>query len=1008
MNKPKRQVLVCGGGGCISSGCEEIKNTLLAELRKWNLDREIEVVVTGCMGPCSLGPMMIINPQGTLYNKLKPEDVCEIVEQHLKAGRIVERLLLNNKKEIKEIPFFAKQVRVVLKNVGVIDPEDIRQYIAKDGYSALTRVLEGMKPAKVIEVIKDSGLRGRGGAGFPTGMKWELAAKNTASPKYVICNADEGDPGAYMDRSVIEGDPHSLIEGMIIGGYAIGANQGIVYIRAEYPLAVERLEKAITQCREKGYLGKDILSSGFDFDIEVRVGAGAFVCGEETALIHSIEGKRGEPKPKPPFPADKGLWDQPTVINNVETWANIAPVILNGAQWFRSMGTEKSPGTKVFALAGNIKYSGLVEVPIGTTLGEILFEIGGGIPGGKKFKAAQTGGPSGGCIPAEHLNVPMDFDDLTKLGTIMGSGGLIVMDEDTCMVNLAKFFLEFVQEESCGKCVPCRVGTKRMLEILERIIRGEGREGDIERLLTLGEHIKDTALCGLGQTAPNPVLSTIRYFRHEYEEHIRNKHCSASACAALFVAPCQNACPAGVDVPRYIEAVQRQEYHEAVEIIREDNPFPAVCGRVCTHPCESVCQRGQLDEPVGIRALKRFAGDYELRHRTASIESVKKAMAQVTPNGRKIAIIGSGPAGLTAAYYLAKWGYKVQIIEEMDVLGGKLTFSIPSYRLPKDILVKEIEWIIAHGIEYRLNTRIEGEDALNELIEDNDVVLLAIGSQKDVELNISGEKLPDVITSSRFLQNVNLGQEVNIGKRVAVIGGGESAIDSARVARRLGAEDVSIIYRRTRESMPADRDEVEEAEKEGISIYDLSVPVRIIEEKGRVVGIECVRMENGRYDKTGRRVSVPIEGSEYIIGIDMVITSLGQDTEGLVFEKDLHLGKGKDITINRDTMMTSIPGVFAAGDCVQGPENVIQAIADGKKAARRIDEYLGGSHYQTVRKIPTERKPYLEIIEQETGRVAPRRLEPSERINCFKQIEMTYSEKEAKSESCRCLRCDVK
>lgn len=1006
----RNHVLVCGGGGCISSGCLEIKSALEQELARWKIEDEIKVVVTGCMGPCSLGPMMIIYPEGTFYKKLTVDDVKEIVEQHLYLGSVVEHLLLEENREINNISFFNNQVKIALRNVGLIDPDSIDQYIARDGYFALAKALGEMEPEDVVKVIKDSGLRGRGGGGFPTGIKWEMAAKNPSLPKYIICNADEGDPGAFMDRSIIEGDPHSVIEGMIIGGYAMGANKGFVYIRAEYPLAVEHLNTALRQAREKGLLGVNILDSGFDFDLEIRVGAGAFVCGEETALLHSIEGKRGEPKPKPPFPADKGLWNQPTVINNVETWANIATIILRGVEWFKAIGTSKSPGTKVFALAGKIENSGLVEVPLGTSLGDIVFDIGGGIPKGKKFKAAQTGGPSGGCIPIEYLNHPLDYDELTKLGTIMGSGGLIVMDEDTCMVDLAKFFLEFVQDESCGKCVPCRVGTKRMLEILDRITKGQGQDGDIERLIKLGEHIRDTALCGLGQTAPNPVLSTIRYFRHEYEEHIKNKYCRASVCASLFVSPCQNSCPAGIDIPRYIEAVQRKAIHEAVDIIREDNPFPSVCGRVCNHPCESRCQRAKLDDPLGIRAIKRYVGDYDYNQWEKSIKGVKNKMSQVKATGKKAAVVGSGPAGLTAAYYLAKWGYKVTVIEEQPVLGGMLALTIPSYRLPREILNKEIEWILAHGIDVMLNTRVGRDISLSCLLKEYEAVFLGVGCHKDVSLDIPGSKLPEVLPALCFLKNASLGKEVHVGKKVAVIGGGNSAMDAARVAKRMGARDVSIIYRRNKDDMPAEKFEIEEAEKEGISIHCLTTPVRVVEENGHLVGLECIRLEPGKFDKSGRRTPIPVEGSNFILDMDTVITALGlfQDIEELVLDDEISLGSGKIIEVNRDTMMTSIAGVFAGGDCIRGPETVIGAIADGRKAAQAIDLFLGGESYGKIDKKTIKRKTFQQVIEEERPRVCPSVLPAQQRKFNFEEVEHVYTDDEVYKEASRCLRCDVK
>lgn len=536
----RMHILVCGGTGCTSSSSMKIIEKMETLIAENSMADEIKVVKTGCFGLCAQGPIMMIYPDHLMYTQVQPEDVEEIFENHVKCGQVVTRLLAGNHEEgevsnaLESVDFFSRQMRVALRNCGAINPEDIDEYIARDGYLALEKVTGSMTPEEVIELIRASGLRGRGGAGFPTGVKWSFAAAQQVAQKYVCCNADEGDPGAFMDRSVLEGDPHSVIEAMAIAAYAIGANQGYVYVRAEYPIAVERLTIAINQAREYGLLGKDIFGTGFDFNLDIRLGAGAFVCGEETALMTSVEGRRGEPRPRPPFPAVKGLFGQPTILNNVETYANVPVIILKGAEWFSGIGTEKSKGTKVFAVGGKIENTGLVEIPMGTTLREIVFDIGGGVPNGKKFKAAQTGGPSGGCIPASQLDTPIDYESLIALGSMMGSGGLIVMDEDTCMVDLAKFFLEFTVDESCGKCPPCRIGTKRMLEILTRITEGKGVPDDIEKLETLARDIKAAALCGLGQTAPNPVLSTLRYFRDEYMAHVIDKKCPAGVCKSML------------------------------------------------------------------------------------------------------------------------------------------------------------------------------------------------------------------------------------------------------------------------------------------------------------------------------------------------------------------------------------------------------------------------------------------------------------------------------------------
>lgn len=1009
----RNHVLVCGGGGCQSSGCKDIQQKLINNIKAKGLEDEIKVVATGCMGPCSLGPMMIIYPEGVLYCKLKPENVDIIVEKHLYEGTYVERFFYRDPytqeamATIYEIPFFTRQKKIALRNVGIIDPLKIEEYIAFNGYFALAKALTELTPKDVIEIIKESGLRGRGGAGFPTGLKWEFTAQAQGQPKYVVCNADEGDPGAFMDRSIIEGDPHNLIEGMAIAAYAVGANQGYVYIRAEYPMAVEHLKYAIEQAREYGLLGTDILGSGFDFNLEIRVGAGAFVCGEETALLRSIEGKRGEPRPKPPFPAQQGLWQHPTLLNNVETYANVSTIILKGPQWFKNIGTEKSKGTKVFALAGDVVNSGLVEVPMGTPLGDIIFDIGGGIINKKEFKAAQTGGPSGGCIPASGLNIPVDYDSLQEWGTIMGSGGLIVIDENTCMVDLAKFFLEFCQDESCGKCSPCRLGTKRMLEILQRITEGEGREGDIETLIRLSEDIMDTALCGLGQTAPNPVLNTIRYFKDEYEKHINDKYCNASVCDPLFIAPCQNACPADVDVPQYIEFIQRGMYFEAVKSIRKKNPFPSVCGRVCTHPCESRCRRAQLDEAIAIRSLKRFAADYELQNAEAFYFDMEEG--EKSKNGKKIAVIGGGPAGLTAAYYLAIWGYDVTIFETSDKPGGMLNYAIPPYRLPNEVLNKEIDIILKAGINLVTEIKVGQDIMLNEIRENFDAVFMGIGTQQPVRLQIEGEDAKGVIPALEYLYEINQGRTPETGEKVIVVGGGSTAFDAARSTVRLGAKEVCILYRRSKWDMPALPEEKEHAAEEGIKIYDYIAPVEIIvNQEGRMEGVRCIRMAKGEFDNTARRKPVPIEGSEFIMDANTLLIAIGAQGEVEGFD-EIETTKWKTFKVNPETLETSLDGVFAGGDCIRGPDTVIQSIADGRKAALNIDKYLGGNQIEIEKaQEQKERRYFSPIIEHEQKRLVIPLLDPQERKKGFWEIELPFDEYTCQQEALRCLRCDVK
>ena len=997
---------LCYAAGCISSDCREVKEAFVAALEREKLQHKVSVKLTGCMGACSLGPTMIINPGRTFYCRLTPDDMPTIVREHIRKGRIVERLCFEEKEtgrripDLNEIDFFKHQKKIVLQNCGVIDFSSIDEYIAHDGYFALARALKRMTPAAVVDEIKRSGLRGRGGGGFSTGKKWEMAHKMQASQKYIICNADEGDPGAYMDRSLLEGDAHLVMEGMIIGGYAIGATKGVVYIRAEYPIAVERLTMAIKKAREYGLLGTNILDSGFDFDIEIRIGAGAFVCGEETALMASVEGRRGEPTQKPPYPVQSGLYGKPTVINNVETFGNIAPIIMKGAEWFAAIGTEKSKGTKVFALAGDINIKGLIEVPMGIPLGEIIYKIGGGIPRGKNFKVAQTGGPSGGCLTPSHLNTPIDYDSLVKHGAIMGSGGLICADEDTCMVDMARFFMEFVQEESCGKCTPCRLGTKRMLEILERITHGQGREGDVETLIELGTSIKESAICGLGQTAPNPVLSTIKYFRHEYDEHIRHNYCRAGVCSDLFISPCQNACPAGVNVPGYIALIAVGRVRDAYDLIRQENPFPSICGRVCTHPCESKCRRAQIDDPIAIADLKRYAADYVMN----SDEPFVSMMFQ--RNGKSVGIIGAGPSGLTCGYYLARLGYLVDIYEENSVPGGILAYGIPEYRQPKDVLKKEIDAILQVGINVIYNTKVGEQIAFNALKSKYDAVYIATGTQLSRKIGISGEEMKGVYHGLDFLRDVNLQKDVPVSGVVAVIGGGNTAIDAARCAVRLGAEKVHVLYRRTREEMPADPREIQDALDEGVVLHELVAPLRFLG-NGTVTQVECITMKPGEFGRDGRRVPVKIPGTEFTLDIDLAIPAVSQYSDlPFVTREEVEITEWGTFVVDPLTQMTTQKGIFAGGDVARGSDVVITAIADGKNAAKSIDKFLGGKGILNTGEpidIPRIRPEEGNTVEHE--RFPMRYLDSEKRKNSFEEVAQGFHKLNAIAEAMRCLQC---
>jgi NADH-quinone oxidoreductase subunit F len=984
----------------------------------------VELKSTGCIGLCSqevIAELEIDGRTRLTYGNVAAETVPSIVEKTVKKGEILKEHALFQYPPIDssetaypgvpfntENPVVKDQLKIALKNCGNIDPFSIEEYIERDGYKATAKILK-MSPEQVIDEIGRSGIRGRGGAGFPTARKWTFARNTKSDIKYVICNADEGDPGAFMDRSLLEGDPHSVLEGMIIAGYSIGAAQGFIYCRAEYPLALKTLKKAIADARERNFLGENIMGSDFTFDISIREGAGAFVCGEETALIASIEDQRGMPRPKPPFPPIKGLFQRPTVVNNVETLANLPRIIIDSPEAYASVGTETSKGTKVFALAGKVKYTGLIEVPMGMSLREAIFGIGGGGIGGKKIKAAQLGGPSGGCIPERMFDIPIDYESINKTGAIMGSGGMVIMDETSCMVDIARFFLEFTADESCGKCTPCRVGNKLMLKILERICEGKGTMEDINTLQRLSETITNGALCGLGKTAPNPVLTTLKYFRHEYEAHILEKRCPAQVCKRLTPAPCQNACPAGIDVPSYVALIAAKRYKEALDVILEDNPFPSICGRACTHSCETECKRGEVDTPIAIMHLKRFVADL-------GIDRAKYIKSLPITREEKIAIVGAGPAGLTAAYYLIKTGYAVTVFEALPGAGGMMVAGIPEYRLPRDIIQAEIDAIAALGVEIKTNTRLGKDITIDNLKQQGyGAILLAVGAYKGRKLGVAGEdKYNGCIDSIEFLGKVNFGDKTKPGAQVIVIGGGNSAIDAARAALRLGADEVTIAYRRTRDEMPAFEEEIEAAEEEGVKIHYLAAPTRIIGDGDRITGLECIRNKLGDPDTSGRRRPVPIEGSEFIIPCDLIIPAISQEPEitDIVKDTDFNVTPWNTFEVDPNTLETNIPAVFAGGDAVTGPATIIEAIAAGQRAAAAIHKYFSGEklewQYKSVR--PRRLIDPIDVPDEEIERLKRGKMpciKVADRVNNFNEVETGYTEQMCVDEAKRCLRCDL-
>lgn len=1001
----------------ITSGtCGQARGSLKLEaaLRKQAKDK-IEMKITGCHGFCEAEPNIIIFPEGIFYQHLIPEDAEVIIEKTVLEGKVIDRFLyrdpISGKAHVRQdkIPFYKKQKRLLLGDNPYIDPTRIEDFLKRDGYSALDAALK-MDPGKIIKDVKLSGLRGRGGGGFPTGLKWEMARKRSSDGKYIICNADEGDPGAYMDRSLLEGNPHSVIEGMIIGAFAIGASEGWIYVRHEYPLAIKHITAAIEQARQLGVLGKNILDSGFDFDIRVAQGAGAFVCGEETALMLSIEGKRGVPRQRPPYPVEEGLFRKATNINNVETWATIPRIMRNGAAWFSKIGTESSKGTKIFSLVGKVKNTGLVEVPMGMTLEEVIYDIGGGIPNDRDFKAVQTGGPSGGCIPRELLNLPVDYESLTKAGSIMGSGGMIVMDENTCMVDVARYFLNFLHDESCGKCLSCRKGIQKMLEIVTDITEGKGELEDLETLDELAHVVKDVSMCGLGQTAPNPVLGTLRYFRDEYVDHIVKKRCRAGVCKELVSAPCQHTCPIDTEASVYIALIARGEYERALRIIKKDNPFSSVLARVCNHPCEVRCRAGEGGESIAIRNLKRFVTDYGL---SQGIELKADAVPQ---KKEKVAIVGSGPAGLTCGFYLAQKGYRVTVFEKLPVIGGMLAVAIPGYRLPRRVLDADLGYIMSAGVEIKTEMALGKDFTVGKLFKDGyKAVFIATGAARSLKLGIPGEDAKGVLPSMQVLSAINLGKRVSIGRTVGVVGGGNSAVDAARAILRTGkAENVTIFYRRTRAEMPAYKEEIDAALDEGIKIEFLVAPKKIHVKEGRLHACTFQKMKLGAMDSSGRKSPEPVKGSDFKINLDTLVIAISEQPDTSFIKKDsgIKTTKWGTIQADRETLVTDQPGVFAGGDVVTGPNTVVDAVAAGKIVAEGITQFIRGKE---IRREYSETKPslYLEPVElsEEEALGARRAIMPSlnaaERKKDSREVEKGLDEETAVREARRCLRCDL-
>jgi len=1026
---PSKPRIGVGMGTCGSgNGAEAVFQAFASEIDARGL--AVQLAPVGCFGFCAEEPLVNVWVPGRpllILHRVQPNNVdqilaglgqgkipppelvlCKIEEWDHLTGHVKYGYGYPELPHWHEVPFFKGQVKIVLRNCGLINPDDIEEYIAIGGYQALYKVLIDSNPVGVIEQMKAAKLRGRGGAGYLTGNKWEFLRAAPGPEKYLICNADEGDPGAYMNRNEIESDPHALLEGMTIAGYVTGAPKGILYVRAEYPLAVLRLERAIEQARAYGVLGDNVLGRGFKFDLELVEGAGAFVCGEETALIASLEGQAGRPRPRPPFPAHKGLLGKPTNINNVETWYNVAPIVSKGPAWFTETGSAKSPGTKVFSLVGKVHSTGLVEMPLGTPIAKFIYDIGEGGTNGRDIKAIQTGGPSGGCIPADMFDTPVDYESLAQIGSIMGSGGMVVMDQDNCMVDVARYFIEFTHSESCGKCVPCRVGLDKALRMLNRLTEGTATLADLDSLDELCRMVRDTSLCGLGQSAPNPVLTTLRHFRHEFEDHIRVKRCRAGVCVVLALSPCENSCPLHMNIPRFLQLYKEGRVEDAFLSVILDNPLPASTGRVCQHPCDDRCRRSAVDEAVNMRDVHRLIADSVFLSDKFDAMVERVIALKKEPTGREVAIVGAGPTGLTCAYYLALFGHTVTVYESRPEAGGMLRYALPEYRLPKAVLAKELELIERLGVKFQLNSPVGEGTSLNDLAHQYDAIFLAIGTWKEAWVYLPGTELTGVLPALPFLEGVAREEKLPVGRRVVVIGGGNAAIDSARSSRRMGAE-VTVIYRRERKDMPAIPEETEAAEHEGVQFLFLATPHRIVGDKqGAVKAIEVVKTKLGEFDTSGRRRPVPTD--EVVrVECDTVILAVGEKVDpDFCKASGLKVKEAGTIEVDRYSLETSRERFFAGGDLITGASNVSNAMGFGKKAARNIDKRLMG-----VKRF-TSLFPEFEYAQEppekqsESGRHVPGEVAAATRVKSSVEVSLGLTPVAAAEETARCLRCDIR